>query len=103
MAGRCDIPADADAVAVNVTVTQPTAIGHLTIYPLGAALPSTSTINYGAGRTRANNAIVQLGFGDSIAVTCGQSSGTTHFIVDVVGYFRFVSPLPFRAVEPSPP
>lgn len=95
MAGPCGIPGDADAVAVNVTVTQPTAIGHLTIYPLGAALPLASTINYGAGQTRANNAIVQLGVGDSIAVTCGQGSGTTHFIIDVVGYFRFVSPVSF--------
>jgi hypothetical protein len=35
---------------------------------------------------------VQLGSGDSIAVICGQSSGATHAILDVVGYFRFVGP-----------
>jgi hypothetical protein len=92
MVGRCGIPAEADAIAVNVTVTQPTALGHLVIYPLGVALPTTSTINYSAGQTRANNAIVQVGADDSIAATCGQSSGTTHFIIDVVGYFRFVGP-----------
>jgi hypothetical protein len=91
-AGRCAIPPEADAVALNVTVTQPTAAGFLTLYPLGVAAPLASTINYGPGQTRANNAIVQLGSGDSISIASGQSSGTTHVIVDVVGYFRFVGP-----------
>jgi hypothetical protein len=92
MAGRCAIPVEADAVAVNVIVTQPTSSGFLTLYPLGVTAPLASTINYGPGQTRANNAIVALGSGDSIAVDSGQSSGTTHFLLDVVGYFRFVGP-----------
>ena len=92
MAGRCGIPAEADAVALNVIVTQPTAPGFLTLYPAGVSPPLASTINYGPGQTRANNAIVQLGVGDFLSVTCGQSSGTTHVILDVVGYFRFVGP-----------
>jgi len=94
MVGSCGIPAEADAIAVNIAVTQPTALGHVVIYPLGVALPMTSTINYSAGQTRANNAIVQVGTNGSIAATCGQASGTTHFIIDVIGYFRFVSPAP---------
>jgi hypothetical protein len=92
MAGRCGIPGEADAVAINVTVTEPTAGGHLTIYQAGVPLPLASTINYRAGQTRANNAIVALGANDSIAVFCGQPSGTTQFLIDVVGYFRFVGP-----------
>jgi cytochrome b561 len=92
MVGSCGIPPEADAVAVNVTVTQPTAAGHITIYPSGIAVPLVSTLNYSAGQTRANNAIVQLGAGGAIAVTCGQAAGTAHFIIDVVGYFRFAGP-----------
>jgi len=92
MVGSCGIPAEADAIAVNVAVTQPTAQGYVTIYPLGIPLPMTSTINYSAGQTRTNNAIVQVGTNGSIAATCGQASGTTHFIIDVIGYFRFVGP-----------
>jgi hypothetical protein len=92
LAGPCGIPPEADAVAINVTVTQPTALGHLTIYPLGVPLPVASTINYSAGQTRANNAIVPLGTNDSIVVFSGQPSGTTHFLIDVVGYFRFTGP-----------
>ena len=79
-------------MAVNVIVTQSTGPGFLTLYPLGVAPPLASTINYGPGQTRADNGIIRLGSGDSIAVTCGQFSGTTHFILDVVGYFRFVGP-----------
>jgi hypothetical protein len=92
MAGPCGIPGTADAIAVNVTVTEPTAGGYLTIHQAGVPLPLASTINYGPGQTRANNAIVPLGTNDSIAVFCGQPSGTTHFLIDVVGYFRFTGP-----------
>ena len=92
MTGRCGIPPEADALAINVTVTESTAGGHITIYPLGVPLPLASTINYRAGQTRANNAIVPLGTNGSIAVFCGQSTGTTHFLIDTVGYFRFTGP-----------
>ena len=92
MPGRCGIPSEADALALNVIVTQPSAPGFLTLYPLGIAPPLASTINFGPGQTRANNAIVQLGAGGSIVVENGQSSGATHVILDVVGYFRFAPP-----------
>ena len=92
MEGHCGIPPEADALAVNVTVTEPTVGAYLTIYPAGLPLPLASTINYVAGQTRANNAIVPLGASGAISVYCAQPSGTTHFLVDVVGYFRFTTP-----------
>ena len=88
VAGQCGIPASAKAVAFNVTVTQPTAQGHIILFPAGTSLPLTSTLNYRQGQTRANNAIVRLGSGGALAVVCGQSAGTTHFIIDVTGYFE---------------
>jgi plastocyanin len=88
VAGQCGIPMSARAVAYNVTVTQPTALGHVTLHPAGAAVPATSTLNYRAGQTRANNAIVQLGSGGALGVACGQGSGTVHLIIDVTGYFE---------------
>jgi hypothetical protein len=90
MAGRCGIPGGARAVALNVTVTTPTAPGYLTIYPQGLPVPLASTINFGAGQTRANNAIIPLGGANSIVVLCGQLApgSTTHLIIDVNGYFR---------------
>jgi len=89
--GVCGIPATARAVAVNITVTQPTGAGHLIFYPGDVAPPAASTINFSPGQTRANNAILPLslnGLGTlkvSPAITGG---GTVHVILDVVGYFE---------------
>jgi hypothetical protein len=71
-----------------VTVTEPTAAGHISLYPGGTPLPLASALNYRAGQTRANNAIAPLGVGGTVAVFCGQSAGTTHFVIDVNGYFE---------------
>jgi hypothetical protein len=90
VAGLCGIPGDARALAVNVTVTQAHAAGHLTLFPANTApVPPTSTINYAPGQTRANQAIVPLspdGTG-TLAVQVG-SAGIVHLILDVAGYFR---------------
>jgi streptogramin lyase len=87
LAGACGIPSNAAAVAVNVTVTGATAAGHLTAYASGTTLPSTATISYSAGQTRANNAIFSLG-GGAVEIHCAQASGSVQFILDVTGYFR---------------
>ena len=88
LAGLCSVPSDARALAVNVTATGATAVGHLRVFPTGAALPNASTVNYNAGQARANNAIVSLGAGGAASVYCGQMVGTAHVVVDVSGYFR---------------
>ena len=51
-------------------------------------MPSTSTLNYVAGQTRANNAIVGLSPSGALAVRCSQASGTAHVVLDVTGYFE---------------
>jgi hypothetical protein len=88
LVGQCGIPPEANAVSVNLTVTQPTALGHISVFPSGTPLPLVSTLNYRAGQTRANNAIVAVGADGAITVVCAQTSGTVHFIIDVNGYFR---------------
>jgi hypothetical protein len=85
VAGQCQIPSTAKAVSFNLTVTQPGAPGHVILYPGGSAAPSVSAINFRAGQTRANNAIVPLGTGGTLAVV---SAAPTHFILDVNGYFE---------------
>ena len=88
LAGRCGIPASARALSLNVTVTLATATGNVVLFPGGSFPPSTSTLNYAAGTTRANNAIVGLGAGASIRVRANQASGSVHVVLDVDGYFE---------------
>jgi len=86
--GQCGVPAGAKAVSLNVAVTQPGAAGDFRLYPGGTTLPLVSNLNYGAGQTRANNAVVSLSAGGDLTVTCAQASTTSaHLIVDVNGYF----------------
>ena len=88
LAGQCDIPSTAVTVAANLTVAQPTALGHLRVFPEGTPLPEASSINYGVGQTRANNGFLALSPAGEVSVYCKQFSGTAHFILDVVGYFQ---------------
>jgi hypothetical protein len=88
LAGQCGIPASAQAVSVNVTVTAATAQGNLRLYPGGLPTPTVSTINYLVGQTRANNAVAPLNALGELAVYCSQASGTAHFVLDVNGYFE---------------
>jgi uncharacterized repeat protein (TIGR01451 family) len=91
ISGACGVPADATAVAINVTVVGPTAAGDLRIYPTGITPPVVSTLNFSAGQTRANNAVMDLqGIPPgSIDVEVGMIvPGTTHFILDVTGYIK---------------
>ena len=88
IAGHCDIPSAATAVAINVTVTAPTAQGHLTLFPDGTAKPLVSMLNYGPGQTRASNAVTALSPQGLLDVFAGQTSGSVNVIIDVSGYFR---------------
>lgn len=88
MENRCGIPVGARAVAINITITQPSKAGDLRFFPAGGPLPFSSTINYRVGQTRANNAIVALGAGGDLTVHSDQPSGTVQLIIDATGYFQ---------------
>jgi hypothetical protein len=84
--GRGGVPtAGVDAVAVNVTVVSPTASNFLTVYPSGTARPGTSNINFVAGQTIPNMAIVRVGTDGTISIY--NEEGATQVIIDVVGWF----------------
>lgn len=88
LAGACGVPATAKAISVNVAVTGATSAGNLRLYPGGSTVPSVSTINYAAGQTRSNNAVVSLNQLGELGVFASQTSGVVHFILDVNGYFK---------------
>ena len=78
------VPADATAVILNVTVTNTTAAGFLTVYPTGAAQPLASDLNWVAGKTVPNLVVVKLGGG---SITLFNRLGSADAIVDIFGYF----------------
>ncbi len=92
--GLCGVPADARAIALNVTTVNEGDLGDLRLYPADAELPAASTINFSAGKTRANNALTVLGTGGKIAVRNDMppgSTATTDVVIDVSGYFKRAS------------
>jgi hypothetical protein len=87
--GACGVPTDARAVSINLTAVDPGTAGHLRLHSWGAP-PQASSLNFVAGRTRANDAIVALGPTGEILVRCAMpgSTAAAHLVVDVNGYFR---------------
>lgn len=91
LAGRCSIPAAARAVSVNLTVMDATAQGNAAAWPGGASAPLASVLNFGAGQTRANNAILALSQ-DSLGTLTVRANlaaaGSVQLLLDVTGYFE---------------
>ncbi len=90
LTGICGVPSDAKALSVNLTVTQPAASGFLRLYPGDLASPPlASSINFQAGQTRSNNAILPLPATSSAGTSVrDDSAGAVHLILDVNGYFN---------------
>ncbi len=106
VSGLRGVSATATAVALNVTATDSSGPGFVSVGPAGLDPSSTSTVNLGAaGQTRANLVMVAIGISGQIAI---HVSVTTHLVVDVSGYFepstsahegRFVDVAPERLFD----
>jgi hypothetical protein len=80
VAGRNGVPSTAKAAVLNVTVTEPSHAGFVTVYPCGTTRPLASNINFNAGATVANLVVAQIG---NAGAVCIFKSVGTHIIVDV--------------------
>jgi hypothetical protein len=81
------VPKGATGVVGNVTVVQPTGGGDLRLFPGGAPLPATSSINFASGQVIANGVTVGLNTGGQISIKVDMPAGTaTHVIFDASGY-----------------
>ncbi len=80
------IPTGITAVALNLTVTDTTGSGFLSVVPAGQG-DSTSNVNYAAGQTVANSVIVPVSAGGAITVYNSGPSGSVDVIADISGYF----------------
>lgn len=82
--GTAGVPADATALALNVTVTDPSAIGYVTVYPCGDARPDASNLNFQPGETTSNAVIATIGAEGKV---CVYTTSTLHLVVDVNGAY----------------
>jgi uncharacterized repeat protein (TIGR01451 family) len=88
----CGIPSGAKAVSLNATAVGGAAGGSITLFPADQSLPSTSTISFQAGQTRANNAVLRLSPSGHLAALATLAGGSVHLILDVNGYFSEAQP-----------
>ncbi|MFD9126429.1 right-handed parallel beta-helix repeat-containing protein [Kitasatospora sp. NPDC059571] len=98
--GNGGIPANASAVVLNLTATNPTQNGFLTAYPEGDQRPFTSNVNYTAGQTVPNQVVVPVGDGGYVDVYSG-SAGTVDVIADVAGYFTQSASSEYTPIDPA--
>jgi hypothetical protein len=84
VAGLAGVPISATAVVVNVTATNTTANGFLSVNP-AATPPSTSDLNWMFKETVANLVIAKLS--STGTITIYNNSGSADVIVDVMGWY----------------
>ena len=78
------MPTNATTAILNITATNQSAAGYLTVYPCGITPPNTSNLNHLANTNVAAAAITKIGDGGKICVYTQQA---THLIVDLNGSY----------------
>jgi uncharacterized protein YkwD len=79
------VPANATAVALNVTAVNQSAAGDFIVYPAGSARPVASNLNWMAHQTVPNLVVVGLGNGGQVTINNG--NGSADAVVDLEGYY----------------
>lgn len=102
--GAGGVPATgARAVTMNVTTTDPTAAGFLTVFPCDRPRPNASNLNFDSSAPAVAN-LVTVRTGDDGKV-CFYASESVNVIADVQGYFadgpgvEFTSTSPVRILD----
>jgi hypothetical protein len=98
------VPATAGAAVVNITATNPSGQGFLSVYPGGKTYATTSNVNFTKGQTVANLVTVGLGATQSFTVydgpTTATGGGTVDFTADVEGYYSATGKSAYVATAP---
>jgi len=93
-AGGCGVPNSAVSVAVSVTTTNSSANNRLIAYIDGHPVPTSTTVSYLKSANVTGSSVVKLLSGTGQVMAIHNFNGTTHVVVDVVGYY--VPPLTAR-------
>jgi hypothetical protein len=82
------VPAGSSAIAYNLTITDTVGGGFLAVNPGGDAVVRASAINWSqTGISLANGLVAKLDDQGQVTVICG-GGGSTHVLLDVLGYYR---------------
>jgi hypothetical protein len=99
--GQCpNIPATAQAYALNISVLPKTTLGYLSVGPSGQSLPVVSTLNDWRGGLVSNFAIVPAGSDGGVSVFV---TDATDLMVDISGYFDPTASVAGMAYYPVKP
>jgi hypothetical protein len=96
------IPADASAVAMNLTIVDSFTQAFATVWPCSEPRPTASNVNFLAGTRVANGVVAPIGGDGSV---CIYTHGNAHVVVDIAGWFAggsdpgFVGATPNRVVD----
>ena len=74
---------------LHLTVVGQTKAGYVSITPTPVLNPTTSTLNFPLGDTRANNLTIPVNSNGKVSAVYRASAGkTANLIFDVTGYFK---------------
>ncbi len=100
--GRSGVPAGGvGSVVLVVTAVTPTAATFLTAHPSNVARPLTSVLNAARGETTAVLVVARLSIDGR--VTIFNKAGTTHLVIDVLGYHTALAAEPGEIYSPLAP
>jgi len=83
---NCGIPTGVRALLVSVTSATPSTSGYFRLWPYGAGEPLAANMSYTGGQLIQNEIVMATSVG-LVADFSVRSSGNSHLIVNVLGYF----------------
>ena len=101
------VPDDVTAVVLNVTVTESTSNGYLTVYGdddvngYEQDNPGTSNLNFHANQNVANLVTVPVGNNGLVDFYNGATKGSTQVIADIAGYYTASAASSYVAITPT--
>lgn len=98
--GNGGIPTGVTAVVLNVTATNTTQAGHVTVFGSGFEQPITSNVNFEAGQTVPNLVIVPVGKDGYVELFNGGWE-SIDLLADVTGYFTRSAASGYTSMTPT--
>jgi Tol biopolymer transport system component len=95
----CRVPYGAQAAVVSLSAVAPGGSGYLRVRPADNPPPTATVLNFGAGQSMTNTAIIQVS--DAGELTARNFDAATHLVVDITGYFVDTDVTTSRASVPA--